>query len=66
MALSNPMWCRYAAYGNLAEIKEAVQASVLWLTVYVPYATGLMLTISRGSMGGGNTQVWALAFCVSP
>jgi hypothetical protein len=27
---------RYAAYGSLAEIKEAVQASTMWLTVYVP------------------------------
>ena len=26
------------------------------LTVYVPYATGLILTLSRGSMGGGNSQ----------
>ena len=33
-----------------------MQASVNWLTVYVPYATGLMLTLSRGSMGGGNSQ----------
>ena len=47
----------YSAYGELAEIKEAVQASVMWLTVFVPYSTGLLLTISRGSMGGGNTQV---------
>ena len=47
----------YAAYGELAEIKEAVQASVMWLTVFVPYSTGLMLTLSRGSMGGGNSQV---------
>jgi hypothetical protein len=33
-----------------------VQASVMWLTVYTPYASGLMLTLSRGSMGGGNSQ----------
>ena len=49
---------RYNSYGSaaLAELKEAVQASVMWLLVYVPYATGLMLTLSRGSMGGGNSQ----------
>ena len=49
---------RYASYGTpaLAELKEAVQASTMWLTVYVPYATGLILTLSRGSMGGGNSQ----------
>jgi hypothetical protein len=49
---------RYTAYGSaaLAELKEAVQASVMWLLVYVPYATGLVLTLSRGSMGGGNSQ----------
>ncbi len=48
----------YAAYGSpaLAELKEAVQASVMWLTVYTPYISGLMLTLSRGSMGGGNSQ----------
>jgi hypothetical protein len=48
----------YAAYGSpaLAEVKEAVQASVMWLAVSVPYATGIILTISRGSMGGGSTQ----------
>lgn len=48
----------YAAYGTpeLAELKEAVQASVMWLAVYVPYSTGPILTISRGSMGGGSTQ----------
>lgn len=48
----------YAAYGTpaLAELKEAVQASVMWLTVYTPFASGLMLTLSRGSMGGGNSQ----------
>ena len=28
----------------------------MWLTVYVPFATGLILTLSRGSMGGGNSQ----------
>ena len=30
----------YAAYGTpaLAELKEAVQASVMWLTVYTPYS----------------------------
>ena len=35
----------YASYGTtaLAELKEAVQASVMWLTVYVPYATGTVL-----------------------
>ena len=48
----------YASYGTetLAELKEAVQASQMWLVVYVPYATGLILTLSRGSMGGGNSQ----------
>ena len=48
----------YSAYGSaaLAELKEAVQAGVMWLVVYEPYASGLILTISRGSMGGGDTQ----------
>jgi hypothetical protein len=41
---------------DLAELKEAVQASVMWLTVFTPFAAGLMLTLSRGSMGGGNSQ----------
>lgn len=57
---------KYASYGTpaLAELKEAVQASVMWLTVYVPYATGLILTLSRGSMGGGNSQCdWDNFFC---
>jgi hypothetical protein len=48
----------YASYGTpaLAELKEAVQSSVNWLTVFTPFASGLMLTLSRGSMGGGNSQ----------
>lgn len=46
----------YAAYGELAEVKEAIQASVMWLTVYTPYASGLMLTLARSSMGGGDSQ----------
>eukprot|EP01052_Picozoa_sp_SAG31_P029445 SAG31_NODE_2928_length_4900_cov_6.506561_2_plen_494_part_00 len=48
----------YTNYGTpvLAELKEAVQSSVMWLTVFTPFAAGLMLTLSRGSMGGGNSQ----------
>eukprot|EP01052_Picozoa_sp_SAG31_P021517 SAG31_NODE_1669_length_7575_cov_2.213483_1_plen_997_part_00 len=41
---------------QLIELKEAIQASVMWLTVYTPYAAGLMLTLARSSMGGGDSQ----------
>ena len=48
----------YASYGSadLVELKEAIQASVMWLVVYTPYASGLMLTLARSSMGGGDSQ----------
>jgi hypothetical protein len=47
----------YAKYGELADTAAAVQSSVMWLIVYEHYVGGgLILTISRGSMGGGDTM----------
>jgi hypothetical protein len=47
----------YAKYGDLADTAAAVQSSVMWLVVFEQYVGGgLVLTISRGSMGGGDTM----------
>ena len=43
---------RYAVYGALSETKAAVQAAVMWLTVYCPVERGPMSNIIRGNAFG--------------
>ena len=38
---------RYKAYGDLADVKEAVQAATLWNYIYHPAEYGPMLPVSR-------------------
>ena len=43
---------RYAAFGPLSETKAAVQAAVMWLTVYNPIEQGPLSNIIRGNAFG--------------
>jgi hypothetical protein len=43
---------RYAAFGALSETKAAVQAAVMWLTVYCPVEQGPLSNIVRGNAFG--------------
>ena len=43
---------RYAAFGSLSETKAAVQAAVMWLTVYNPIEQGPLSNIIRGNAFG--------------
>ena len=38
---------RYEAYGDLADVKEAVQAATLWNYIYHPAEYGPVLPVSR-------------------
>ena len=39
---------RYTEYGELAEVKAACQAAVMWNWIYVPSENGPLLPVSRG------------------
>lgn len=40
-------YARYAAYGHLADVKEAVQAATMWNYIYTPAEYGPILPVSR-------------------
>ena len=45
---------KYAAFGALAETKAAVQAAVMWTSVYNPVEQGPLANIIRGNPFGLN------------
>ena len=52
---------RYAKYGDLAPVKEAVQAATLWNYIYSPAEYGPMLPVSRSwdFVRGAHTTDWS-------
>ena len=52
---------RYKAYGDLADVKEAVQAATLWNYIYHPAEYGPMLPVSRSwdFVGGAANSDWS-------
>jgi hypothetical protein len=52
---------RYKAYGEFADVKEAVQAATLWNYIYHPAEYGPMLPVSRSwdFVGGAANSDWS-------
>jgi hypothetical protein len=60
-----PALVSYAAYGALADVKEALQAATLWNYIYHPAEYGPVLPVSRSwdFVGGAVNSDWKCARC---